>query len=364
MNERAGSEIRATIEEAIAEGRTPGAVCLVGRGRDTLFHEAIGHRSPAPERLPMEPDTVFDVASLTKVVATTTVILQLAERGDLSIDDPVERWLPEFTGEGRERATLRHLLTHSAGLPAYRNYLAEWGESIPEAERRGRVVRDICALPLQNAPGEGYEYTCLGFILLASIGRAASGRPLEELARERIFAPLGMSATGFCPAAGTRDRCAATEQLPDGPLVGVVHDENARYLSGVGGNAGLFSSAPDLARFARAILNGGELDGTRILSEESVAGVLTEQPGCGEVRRTLGWRLANADDTHLHGAPTAASVGHTGYTGTSLWVDARRGVFVILLTNRVHLGRAAEIGPLRRRVGEIVVRVSGNEETR
>lgn len=346
----------AAIEDAIEAGQTPGAVCLIARGSVTLCHEAVGDRALDPERLPMEPDTVFDLASVTKTAATGTVVLQLAERGMLALDDPVRRWLPEFTAE---KAAIRHLLAHSSGLPAHRNYSTLLGGAVRPEERRERVVAEICRLRPQHAPGEGTIYSCLGFILLAEIVRLASGREIDDLAREWVFAPLGMSDTDFCPSPQMTARCAATERLPEGVLLGVVHDENARYLGGVGGNAGLFSTADDLLRFARAILGGGALDGERILRAGTVDAMLERQPGGEGERRCLGWRLANASDPHMHGAPTAGSAGHTGYTGTCLWIDRASGLVVILLSNRVHMGRDAEIEPLRRRVGAIAARIGG-----
>lgn len=349
------TQIVSAIQQAITEGRTPGGVCLVGRGEQTICHTALGDRMLHPRRLPMKPDTIFDLASVTKCVATATVIFQQIEQGLLSLDDPVRRWLPEFSGEGRDAVAIRHLLTHSSGLPAHRNYMRLWDDEVPPGERRECVVRDICRLPLQHAPGERTIYSCLGFIVLARIAEIAAGRSLPDLAREGIFEPLEMGETCFCPPEETRARCAATEQLPEGTLQGVVHDENSRYLGGVAGNAGLFSTAADLARFARAIID----DGGGVLRPESVDAVLTGQVWHEGVGRTLGWRLPPESDTHLNGAPTAESVGHTGYTGTCLWIDRARGVFVVLLTNRVHLGREVEIDPLRKRVGEIVGRFIG-----
>lgn len=355
MNE----ETAAAIQRAIDRGQTAGAVCLIGRGGETLCHLAVGNRSLVPERLPMRPDTIFDVASLTKVVATTTVLMQLADQGALDIGDEVGRWLPHFTGEGRERVTIRHLLTHSAGLPAHVNYANLLGDSVPPRERRRRVVEEICRLSATHAPDESAIYSCLGFILVAAIIERATGDSLADLAHESVFKPLGMRDTCFCPPTEAVQRCAATEQLPEGTLFGVVHDENARYLGGVSGNAGLFSTAQDLARFANMLLAGGELDGARIMRAESVEMMLAEQPTRGGLRRCLGWRMANADDPWMHGAPTAESVGHTGYTGTSLWIERTSGLFAILLANRVHLGRDADIEPLRREVGEIAAQLTG-----
>ena len=349
----------AAIEEAIEAGQTPGAVCLIARGSETLCHEAVGDRALAPERLPMEPDTVFDMASVTKVVATTTVVMQLMERRVLSLEDTVQGWLPEFPDK---RVRLRHLLAHSSGLPAHRNYATLLGREVPPEERWERwerVVGEICRLSQEYKPGEGTVYSCLGFILLAQIVRLASGRGVEKLARGGVFEPLGMSDTDFCPSPEMTARCAATERLCEGVLLGVVHDENSRYLGGVGGNAGLFSTADDLLRFARAILGGGTLGGERILRAETVDAMLEQQPGGEGERRCLGWRRANATDPHMHGAPTVESAGHTGYTGTCLWIDRASGLVVILLSNRVHMGRNAEIEPLRRRVGAIAARIGG-----
>ncbi len=358
MKRAISESVRAAIEDAIGQGQTPGAVCFIGRGDDTICHEAVGHRSLVPRRLPMLPDTVFDLASLTKVVATTTLVMQLAERGVLSIDDEVRSWLPSFSGDSRSRVTIRHLLTHSSGLPAHVNYMDRLGEEVPRSERWRQVVDEICRLPSEYTPGESAIYSCLGFILLAAIVEKAAKECPTVLTRERIFAPVGMSDTGFCPPPKLFARCASTEQLPGGPLRGVVHDENARYLGGFGGNAGLFSTAQDLARFARTLLAGGEHDGARILNAESVEALFTEEPIRGGLRRCLGWRMARADDPCMHGAPTSHSIGHTGYTGTSLWLDRHTGLLVILLTNRVHLGRDVEVEPLRRQIGRIAMELT------
>lgn len=348
-------EIARAVEAAIAEGRTPGAVVLIGRGAEVLCHEARGERMVAPEHRPMLADTIFDLASLTKPVATATAIMQLVERGELSLDDPVRELIPGFTGEGREAATVRHLLTHSAGLPAYKHYANAWGEDVPPAERRERVIQDICTLPQQHPPGRGFVYSCLGFIMLASIVEMVAGEPLDAFARRRILEPLGMVDAGFNPPAQTRARCAATEQLPGGTLCGAVHDENARYLGGVGGNAGLFATATDLARFVRAMLAGGELEGERILRSETVAAMLSPQLEWQGIRRGLGWDIDSSYTPSIRG-DFPDGVGHTGFTGTSIWAHPPSGSYVILLTNRVHLGRDREIAPLRREVADIAAR--------
>lgn len=353
--------IEDAFEQAIADGQIPGAVCVIGRGDETLCHVTVGDRAVEPERLPMESDTIFDLASLTKVVATTTVVMQLVERRVLSLEDTVRGWLPGFTGDGRDGATVRHLLAHSSGVPGHVNYMQRLGDGIASSQRRERVLSEICALPPAYTPGSDVIYSCLGFMLLHAIIEAASGRSLDTLAAESVFEPLQMRDTCFRPPAEMIERCAATEQLFTGTLLGVVHDENARYLGGVSGNAGLFSTAGDLSRFMRMLASRGELEGVRILKPESVEEMFAEQAVSGNIRRCLGWRLPVTDDLHIHGAPTAESVGHTGYTGTCVWLDRASGIYLILLTNRVHLGRNAEIDALRRRVGEIVAELIAEE---
>ena len=349
------NDIKRAVHAAIDEPQTPGAVVLIGRRDEVLYHEAFGHRMIAPEQRPMQRNTIFDLASLTKPIATATAIMQLVERGELALDDPACRYIPEFTGEGRQTATIRHLLTHSAGLTPYKNYLNEWGQDLPPAERRPRVVADICNLPLEHPVGEGFLYTCLGYILLASIVEVVSGQPLDEFAAEHIFAPLGMSETRFNPPADVLSRCAATEQLPEGTLVGVVHDENARYLSGVGGNAGLFSTASDLSRYMRALLGEGALEGARILSSDSVALMLSPQLEASDTVRSLAWSVRSASYSPVVSGDLfpAGSISHSGYTGTSICADPASRTYVILLTNRVHLGRDKDVSRLRREVANI-----------
>lgn len=344
------------IEDAIAEGLTPGAVVLVGRGDEVLCHAAFGERaaegSGAPGG-PMRPDTVFDLASLTKPL-TASAVMQLVEAGEVLLQDPVCRFFPAFTGEGREGATLRHLLTHSAGVQPYKNYLHEWGESVLPTERRARVVQDICVLPPQYSPGEGFAYSCMGYVLLASVVEAVSGLPIDRYVAAHICAPLGMGDTCFNPGAQLVARCAPTEQLAEGTLVGIVHDEAARYLGGVGGNAGAFSTAHDYSRFVRAILNGGELDGLRILAPATVSVMTAAHLRLPGVLRALGWDMDTCYSPQVRGDLfPEGSFGHTGYTGTSVWADPLSRAYVILLTNRVHLGRDRDISRLRRRVSNI-----------
>ena len=340
--------ISEAVGRAIADGQIPGAVVLVGRGAEVLYHEAFGERMLQPERRPMLPDTIFDFASVTKPVATATAVMQLVEQGRFGLDDPAWRWLPHMPPQ----VTLRHLLTHSSGLQAYKNYLQEWGESVQPEERRRRVVEDICQLPPAYRTGKGFVYSCLGFVCLTSIIEMVAGMSLDECTRQHLTGPLGLHDTGFNPS--DTARCAATEQYPEGVLCGVVHDENARYLGGAGGNAGLFGTAADLARFMAMVLNGGELDGVRVLQPESVAAMTAPALQLPGAVRGLGWDLDSTYSPSVRGAFPAGSFGHTGYTGTSVWADPQSRVYVILFTNRVHLGRDREVAGLRREVADAV----------
>jgi len=345
--------VKRAAEQAIVRGDTPGAVVLIGRGDETLLHEAYGERMVAPEHRPMEPDTVFDLASVTKPVATATVFAQLMERGRVGLRDRVAHWLPEYRGPGRERATLWHLLTHSSGLPDHKNYPDFLGWDMPRTRRRPATVSDICRLPPQYPLGQGFTYSCLGFILLTSVIEAAAGQPLDRCFREWVARPLGLRDTSFNPPPTRQARCAATEQLPAGTLCGLVHDENARFLGGVGGNAGLFGTAGDLARFLRMLLGGGELEGVRVLQTRSARALIRPQLKLPDRVRGLGWDIDTDYSPSLRGVHFSdRSFGHSGYTGTSVWADPTTGGYAIILTNRVHYGREASVQQLRRQVSD------------
>ena len=352
------SSLWAVLQQAVTEGHTPGAVALIGRGARILAHVAVGQRMVVPEARPMELDTVFDLASLTKPISTATCILHLLERGGLCLGDPVSRYL-RFEGDGRERITLWHLLTHSSGLPPYVNYLSLLGDAVPPAQRRVRVIEETGKLPLQWAPGEGFAYSCLGYILLASVVEAVSGQTLDVYAKEHIFDPLEMTQTCFCPPPELAARCAATEVLAEGVLCGVVHDENARYLGGVGGNAGLFSTAADLARYAQALLAVARGESAPKgppfpLTSAAVRLMTTAQSKIPGGERSLGWDVETDYTPQVRGDLfRPGGIGHSGYTGTSMWLDPMSGGYCILLTNRVHLGRDKDISRLRRQVANI-----------
>lgn len=333
-----------------------GAVAVVQYGDDIVLNRHIGYavREPEADRAPMSADTIFDLASLTKVIVTAPAILQLVAAGQIDLEEPIGVYLPDFGTDGQKREmTIRRTLSHSSGMIGWRGVYTT-------ATGIDAYIANLAADQPSYEPGTAVEYSCPGFILLGRIVELVSGQPLDAYAREHILAPLGMRDTGYLPDPALRDRIAATEQgntyevasAADPPLDGwrdyllrgEVHDGNAWYgLHGVSGNAGLFGTAPDLLRFANCWRNGGELDGFRLLSREIVDEATREQTGlhAPNQRRGLGWQMTPHPDspyvTHSAGyGLSARSYGHTGFTGTSLWIDPQRDVIVILLTNRVH----------------------------
>jgi uncharacterized protein YbbC (DUF1343 family) len=336
------------IDECIERGDFPGAVVMVGRGEEVVYRRAAGQRMVVPEKRPMCEDTIFDLASLTKPLATAAAVLQLVEQGRLSLQDPVARFLPDFAGNGRETVTVHHLLTHSSGLPPYKDYLA-LGMAPPE------IIRDLCGLALQAKPEARFIYSCLGYMLLREIVGVVSGQRLDAYCAEHVFQPLGMNETTFNPPEELRERCAATEALADRVLCGEVHDENARALEGVGGNAGLFATADDVARFCRMVLNLGELEGARVLSAPMMQRATSNQALHPGNARGFGWDIDTGYTPVVRGDVFApGGVGHTGYTGTSIWIDLASETYTVILTNRCHPTRDGLAANARRGVANIV----------
>jgi uncharacterized protein YbbC (DUF1343 family)/CubicO group peptidase (beta-lactamase class C family) len=336
------------VGEAIAARKIPGCVVAIGRHDGILFQQAYGARALVPERLPMVESTVFDLASLTKSLATATSIMVLAERGLVSLDAPAATYVPEFGRLGKGTITLRHLLTHTAGLPS---------ETPMSSFEHGRAaaMRAIDDILPKSAPGEKFLYSDIGFLVLEEVLRRVTGEELDAFARTNIFEPLAMHETTFRPEGELRERSAPTE-LRDGEWIhGVVHDPRAWKLGGVAGNAGLFSTASDLARFARALLNGGELDGVRVLTAKSVQAFLAPHDVPGGVR-ALGWDVRSGYSSNRGSSLSLRAVGHGGYTGTSLWIDPAKDLFVIVLSNRVHPDGHGSVNPL---AGEIA-NIAGN----
>ena len=335
----------ALLEAAVERGEVPGAVAAVGRAQGTLRRGHFGSAELAPHPRPMPEDALFDLASLTKVVATTTLALRLLEQGALSLDQRVAAVLPAFGAAGKEQITIRHLLSHTSGMasPA-----SGWRERWEAGEENPPIWDLICQAPLRHPPGSVVLYSDSGFFTLGVLLAEIGGGPLDVLARREVFDPLGLRETQFCPPQAARARTVATETKPrrGGTIVGTVHDEMAAAVGGVAGHAGLFSTCQDLERYCRMWLGGGRLDGAPsgepFLSGATVGAATRDQTGGapdGEgrpARRGLGWVLLPNPRWAGGELCSPAAFGHTGFTGTSLFVDPQEGVFTVLLTNRVH----------------------------
>lgn len=319
------------IRRGIAAGGYPGAAVVVGRRGAAVWKKGYGHLGWTADSPDVLADrSIYDLASLTKVVGTTTAAMILYDEGKLDLDERVTHFVPEFTGGLKDQVTVRQLLMHRGGLPAGREL---WRHAHTPEEAR-RLIFDV---PLEYRPGTGQVYSDLGADLLGMVVEAIAVEGLDIFLQRRVFGPLGMKDTEFRPADSLVYRIAPTEVSPPRgyPLRGEVHDENAYALGGVAGHAGLFGSASDLAVFAQMMLNGGTYEGVRIVSDSAVHLFTARAAGT----RALGWEVADGQ----HGAGNFLgehAYGHTGFTGTSMWIDPDREMFVILLTNRVHAARA------------------------
>ena len=349
----------AAIAKAIADKQIPGAVLLVGRGDQVLYQKAYGMRSLVPQVEPMTLDTVFDMASVTKVVATTTSVMMLVEDGKIRLNDRVATFIPDFGRHGKGDITIRHLLTHVSGLRPDLDLSDDSWRSSEEAIRRA------CEEVPTSAPGERLVYSDINFFLLAEIVSRVAGMPFERFVQERLAVPLGMRDTMFNPPASLKPRIAPTEMCTpygwpcEGPnqvmLRGIVHDPTARRMGGVAGHAGLFSTAADLARYCRMVLGGGALGTTRILSPLTVLKMTSPATPAGMANvRALGWDLDSSYSSNRGELFPVGSFGHTGWTGTSVWMDPLTKTYVILLSNRVHPDGKGDAGPVRARVATIV----------
>jgi uncharacterized protein YbbC (DUF1343 family)/CubicO group peptidase (beta-lactamase class C family) len=341
------SAIPAAVEEAIRAGETPGAVVLVGHQGQVVLRQAFGHRGLAPPQ-PMTPETVFDIASLTKVVATTPAVLQLVEQGRLQLDAPVNRYWPAFKGHGKDRITVRQLLTHYSGLrPGL----------LPRPKWSGYdgALKKISADTPPHPPDAQFIYSDLNFIILGELVRRAAGKALDEYSRRQVFEPLGMKDTGFKPPRELHPRLALTMEGSHG----VVHDPGTRRMGGVSGAAGLFSTADDLARFAQAILNGGRHAGARILSPDTVKSMTQANSPAGKLPvKGLGWAISSPSGTWSELLP-AGSFGHKGFTGTMIWIDPDTQTYLIVLSNRVYPDGEARRETLRDKLFALVVQATG-----
>jgi CubicO group peptidase (beta-lactamase class C family) len=329
--------LRSQIDSAF-----PGATIAVGYKDSVLLLAAVGHYG-ADDKRPVTTETIYDLASLTKVIALTTECMLLVDRGKLDLDAPVQRYVPEFRGPMKDQVTIRYLLTHSAGLVAD---LPLWDST----RTREAALAMVDTSPLVSPPGTRFVYSDLSAIVLMQVVERITGRPFDQVLADDVFTPLGMTATGFAPPKTWRNRIAPTEVdtfFRHRLLIGEVHDESAARLGGVSGNAGLFSTAPDLALFARWLLHKRAEGGVvlRFTQKQNIP------PGSS---RALGWDTPSENSSAgTKMGPNA--FGHTGYTGTSIWFDPDKNLFIILLTNRVNPTRAnTKIFQVRRRVADLV----------
>jgi uncharacterized protein YbbC (DUF1343 family) len=356
LSEQRLAGIASVVEQAIREGKCPGAVVLIGHQGKVVYRRAFGERSLVPERRPMTLNTIFDMASLTKVIATTTAVMQLVEQGKILLSAPVADYWPEFKENGKELITVRELMTHYSGLRPDLDLKPDWSGYDTALEA---IVAEKPILP----PGTRFIYSDINFETLGELVRRVSGEPLDVYCREHIFKPLGMKDTSFKPPASLRERIAPTQfqHGESGPMLwGEVHDPTAYNMGGVAGHAGLFSTADDLAIFAEMLLAGGTYNGVSILSPLTVEKMTTPQtPPNKMVLRGLGWDIESPFASNRGELYDVGSFGHTGFTGTSLWIDPVTKTYVIILTNRVHPDGKGDVVPLRTQVATLVAGALG-----
>jgi uncharacterized protein YbbC (DUF1343 family)/CubicO group peptidase (beta-lactamase class C family) len=319
--------VDAIIEQAIADGNIPGAVLVVGHNGAVVYRKAYGERSLEPRHARMTLDTVFDLASLTKVIATTTAVMQLVEQGKVRLNDPAAKYLPEFAQNGKEDITVRQLLTHYSGLAPDLDLTTPW-------EGKNTAYQLAFVMPPETTPGSGFVYSDINFVVLGALVEKVSGETLDVYAERHIFAPLKMTRTRFNPPLSWRPKIAPTQYDESNHMLwGVVHDPTARRMGGVAGHAGLFSTGDDLAKFAQTLLDGG--DG--ILSAVTVEKMTEpETPPSSTVLRGFGWDIDSPFSSNRGDLLPVGSYGHTGFTGTSIWIDPTTKTYIILLTNAVH----------------------------
>lgn len=344
-------EVTYFLEEEINRGHLPGAVVQVMHEGDIILREVLGNRLDTKKATaPMREDTVFDLASLTKVVATLPAVLKLIDEGDVRLDDSVGHFFPEFAANGKEDVRLRHLLTHTSGLPAHRSF---YKENLTTDE----IIQRIHQEKLVDPPESKVSYSDLGFILLYHLVEHVTDQPFEVFLAEQFYEPLGMNETGFQPTF-RQERYAATEysETRGDYKQGVVHDENAESMGGISGHAGLFSTIDDLTKWVKMIENEGEIDGERYLSESALTLARTNFTAWSDEHRGLGWMMKSPTRASCGDYFRSSSYGHTGFTGTSIWFDPTVNLNVILLTNRVHYGRQPHMIRLRPRLHNLIRR--------
>jgi CubicO group peptidase (beta-lactamase class C family) len=339
--------IDTAVEASLKRGDCPGAIVLVVHRDEVVYRKAFGHVSLQPEKKPLSVEAIYDLASLTKPIATATSVWILVEQGKLSLSDKVARHWPAFAANKKDAVTIEQLLLHTSGLTAD-NPVGDYKDG------KSKALERIAELSLDAEPGRRFRYSDVGYIVLGQIVERISGESIDVFARKRIFEPLKMTSTGYKPSETLKDRCAPTAQRSGAWLIGEVHDPRAALLDGVAGHAGLFGSADNLARFSRMLLRGGELDGQRILAASTVRR-FTEPHAVPGGQRSLGWDVDTAYSAERGDLfPRGKGFGHTGFTGTSIWIDTPSQTAIIILTNRVHIGEKAQVTKLRREIATIV----------
>ena len=337
----------AVLRGALSDSAFPGAYAVVGDSRGILAEYGVGHIDWAPSARPTR-NTLWDLASLTKVLGTTTALAQLIEQGRVDLDAPVQRYVPDWTGPDKERVTIRHLLTHTSGLPSFKPYDHQTHD--PDSLRTL-----LFTTPLERAPGDSMIYSDIGAFMMGQVVEHVSHEKLDVYLRRHVFRPLRMYDTMFNPPRSERRRIAPTEidSTRGGLVWGKVHDERAYYLGGVAAHAGLFSSAADVSRFATMLLHRGTLDGVRVLKAQTVA-AFTAYADSGRHNRALGWEKSPA--SWAGSLMASQAFGHTGFTGTSIAIDPTLDLYIILLSNRVNPTRAnPRIPAVRRHIADAIV---------
>jgi len=333
------AKIDLVLDGAISRGLIAGGVVLIGNRKGTLFERAYGKASTEPDSRPMAIDTIFDLASLTKVVATAPAILKLAEERRISLVDPVVKWFPEFAGKDKNDLLVMNLLTHTSGLDDF-PLAAEFPLQ--------SAIAGAATQKIKGEIGSRFKYADINFILLGELVRRVSGVPLDTYAAVSFFTPLGMDDTSFKPDSGKASRCSATIGEGKSFFIGLPQDYEARQLGGVAGHAGLFSSVRDLARFCRMLLEEGEFAGRRILSERAVLQMTAPYfSRGGQVVRGLGWDRSSPFSSPKGSGFSETSFGHTGYAGSSIWIDPAADIFVVFLTSRLEYKKTREFSQLR-----------------
>jgi len=359
------AELDRAIGAAIAGRGLPGAVVHVERA-GAVYEKAFGAHTYEPHAAPVTLDTVFDAASLSKVLATAPAVLLLAEEGRIDLEAPLLRYFPECAGGGKDAITVRQLLTHSSGLPAGLPAKPAW-----QGKEAARML--ACSRTVTHAPGTFFRYSDVNYVLLGELAERAAGTTLDRFVQQRLYAPLGMRDTGYSPLArmpaariaptqrgmASQDPTAHGDLAPGQELQGVVHDPTVRRMGGVGGSAGVFTTARDVARFARMLIHGGTLDGVRVLSPESVRLLTTVQSPPGLASRAMGMDIDSPFAQRPRGTVfPVGSYGHTGFTGCILWIDPGSSAFYVFLSNRVYPDDTANVLALYTQLGSLAAKAA------